>query len=120
LGAAGTAPFIFKKIAQLAVIGQAGELIGCGQKLELFIGQAQLFGALGNEAFEFALAVAGLTEPVAHKSINRPEKRQNAESVEPPGPPERRHDADRERGSSFIPEAIAVRGFDPEGVTAGG
>lgn len=64
------------------------------------------------------LAVASLTEPVAHKSINRPDKRQNAQSVEPPGPPERRNDADRERGSSFIPEAIAVCGFDAEGVAA--
>ena len=64
--------------------------------------------------------MAGLTEPIAHKSINRPEKRQNAESIEPPGPPERRDDADRERGASFVPETVAIGGFDAEGVTAGG
>lgn len=94
-GTVPTAPFIIQKFPEFTIIGYACHFISRRQELELLIGQTQLFGALGDEAFELALAVAGLTEPVTHKSIDCSEKHQDTQPIEPPGAPERRDDADR-------------------------
>jgi len=107
-GTVPTAPFIIQKFPEFTIIGYACHFISRRQELELLIGQTQLFGALGDKTFKFALAVAGLTEPVTHKSIDCSEKHQDTQPIEPPGAPEGRDDADRKRGSGFVPEPIAV------------
>lgn len=118
-GAMSPPPFVFQVIAELPVVGQAGQLISGGQELQPVVGQPELFGAPGNQAFKLVLAAADTIETNSVQSVQGPAHGQKFEQVKPPGAPEGRNDTEAERNAVFIPQAVNVGRPDPEGVASG-